>query len=109
MRPLMLFKGKKHQLPKTTPELFGNLSSAYIQYARSKMLKLIDSGQAVSIDDVHKTCPPPDYIDKSKVMRRIFMHHDFKRVATVQSKLTGNQNRYVGQYRRAYITTLKDI
>ena len=75
-----------------------NPNERYITKARNKMRQLLRIQQTVSIDDVYRVCKPPIYINRNKIMRKIFNHPDFKRVATVQSKRAVAQRRYVGVY-----------
>ena len=85
-----------------TRDLFKNLTKDYIEQAQKEMLVLLKSQPSVSIDDVYAHCPPPEYVNTSRVMRRIFMDKDFRRIATRQSKRAGAQNRYVGVYEMSH-------
>ena len=98
---------------KTTQDLFITATREYIEQARSEMRRLLINGQkSVSVDDVYRVYPPHEFINTSKAMRHIFMHPDFKRVGTRQSKRISAQRRYIGFYvlsDSCYITSLADV
>lgn len=97
---------KLTRVPQTTADLFRDVTGGYVQEAWAKMVELLQDQPTVSIDDVYTVCPPPEYVNRTKAMRHIFLCGDFKRVATVKTKRAGMQNRYIGVYALADNPTL---
>lgn len=89
---------KLTRIPQTTADLFRDVTGGYVQEARAKMVELLYEQPTVSIDDVYTVLPPPEYVNRTKVMRQIFMCSDFKRVGITRTRRTGMQSRYVGVY-----------
>lgn len=101
--------GRLTRVPQTTADLFRDVTGGYVQEARAKMVELLYDQPTVSIDDVYTVCPPPEYVNRTKVMRHIFLCSDFKRVATMKTKRPGMQSRYIGVYALADNPTIKQI
>ena len=102
MRQRNRLRGKRAmKMPVHKQELFYQADQDYIDSARRSMLQLLQTQKYVTIDDVYKHYAPPEYINRNTIMRRIFMHPDFRRVASRPTKRTGAQGRYVGVYELA--------
>ena len=95
------------KIPVHKQELFYQADQDYIDSARRSMLQLLQTQKYVTIDDVYKHYAPPEYINRNTIMRRIFMHPDFRRVASRPTKRTGAQGRYVGVYELAQVVQLR--